>query len=121
MHKRNLGRGESNQFTNLPSIKTKDKDLLPYCQHLAALNSDFNQRFEDILHMTIPDWELDFFSTINTDECPNLQEELIELITYQEITLKFKNGYQQFWLQKHFILIYLPLHKSFESHFHHRI
>ena len=90
-------------------MKTKDEDFLPYCQHLAALNSDFNQRFEDILHMTIPDWVLDFFSTINTDECPNLQEELIELITYQEIILKFINGYQQFWLQKQIPTLYSNL------------
>jgi hypothetical protein len=39
-----------------------DEDLMTYCQHLEALNSDFNKRFEDILKMNIPKWVLDPFS-----------------------------------------------------------
>ncbi|XP_045506308.1 SCAN domain-containing protein 3-like [Colias croceus] len=31
---------------------------------------------------------------------PQLQEELIELTTNEETKIKFKNGYQEFWLQK---------------------
>ena len=37
-------------------IAKRGEDLLAYCQHLTALLADLNQKFEDILHMDIPDW-----------------------------------------------------------------
>lgn len=80
--------------------KKKDEDILSYCEHLDALHSDFNQRFDDILRMNIPDWILDPFSSANTEESPQLQEELMEVTTNDELKFKFKSGYQQFWLQK---------------------
>ena len=43
LYKQNLGRGEFSQFTNLSTTKTNDENLLTYCEHLAALYSDFNQ------------------------------------------------------------------------------
>ncbi|KAG8238021.1 hypothetical protein J437_LFUL014989 [Ladona fulva] len=56
----------------------KDEDIFSYCEHLNALHSDFNQRFDDILKMNIPDWILDPFSSANTEESPQVQEELME-------------------------------------------
>ena len=45
------------------NYKKRDEDLLAYSQHLTALHSDFSQRFEDILHINIPNWVLDLFSS----------------------------------------------------------
>lgn len=50
--------------------------------------------------MEIPDRVLDPFSNVNIAISPQLEEELIELTTNEEIKIKYKNGYQQFWLQK---------------------
>lgn len=52
------------------------------------------------MNLEIPDWVLDPFSNVNTAMSPQLEEELIELTTNEEIKIKFKNGYQEFWLQK---------------------
>ncbi|XP_043262496.1 SCAN domain-containing protein 3-like [Colletes gigas] len=100
LYKRNFGRGEFSQFPNLSGAEKKDEDILSYCEHLDALHSDFNQRFDDILKMDIPDWILDPFSSANTEESPQLQEELMEVTTNDELKFTFKSGYQQFWLQK---------------------
>ncbi|XP_053894463.1 SCAN domain-containing protein 3-like, partial [Malaclemys terrapin pileata] len=106
LYKRNLGRGEVSQFPNLSTVEKHDEDLLTYCQLLEALHSDFNQRFEDILKINIPNWVLDPFSSTNTEESPNLQEELIEVTTNEEFKFKFKDGYQQLWLQKQIPTLY---------------
>ncbi|CAK9819085.1 hypothetical protein ANTQUA_LOCUS10040 [Anthophora quadrimaculata] len=45
-------------------------------------------------------WILDPFSSVNTEEFPQLQEELMGVTTNDELKFKFKSGYQQFWLQK---------------------
>ena len=49
--------------------------------------------------MGIPEWVLDPFSNVNTAGSSQL-EELIELTTNEELKIKFKNGYQEFGLQK---------------------
>ena len=49
LYKHNLGRDECSQFPNLSKLQNRDEDLFAYCQHLTALHSDLNQRFEDIL------------------------------------------------------------------------
>lgn len=99
LHKKNIGRREFHNFPNL-SVSCNNDDLLVYCQHLENLHSDFIERFQDILKLEIPDWVLDPFSNVNIAISPQLEEELIELTTNEEIKIKFKNGYQQFWLQK---------------------
>ncbi|XP_053159163.1 LOW QUALITY PROTEIN: protein ZBED8 [Hemicordylus capensis] len=100
IHKRNLGRGEFIHFPNLSTVEKNDEDLLEYCQHLETLELDFKKRFQDILKMDVPDWLLDPFSCEISEASPNLEEELIELRTNEELKFKFKSGYQQFWLQK---------------------
>nr|XP_042895582.1 SCAN domain-containing protein 3-like [Parasteatoda tepidariorum] len=99
LHKKNIGRREFHNFPNL-SVSCNNDDLLVYCQHLENLHSDFIERFQDILKLEIPDWVLDPFSNVNIAISPQLEEELIELTTNEEIKIKYKNGYQQFWLQK---------------------
>ncbi|GBP62116.1 hypothetical protein EVAR_46085_1 [Eumeta japonica] len=81
-------------------VSCKNDDLLVYRQHLENLHSDFIERFQDILKLEIPDWVLDPFSNVNIAMSPQLEEELIELTTNEEIKIKYKNDYQQFWLQK---------------------
>ena len=110
LYKRNFGRGEFYQFPNLASVEQTEEDILIYCDHLEALNGDFNGRFQDIINMKIHDWVLDPFS--NSEELQSglplqLQEELIELTTNEEIKLKFvKKGYRDFWLQKEIPSVY---------------
>lgn len=100
LHKKNIGRREFHNFPNL-SVSCNNDDLFAYCQHLENLHSDFIERFQDILKLEIPDWVLDPFSNVNAAILSSqLEEELIELSTNEEIKIKFKNGYQEFWLQK---------------------
>ncbi|CAH1984936.1 unnamed protein product [Acanthoscelides obtectus] len=51
--KQNIGRGEFSQFPNLSQTSCQEDDVSTYVQHLNALYSDFECRFEDILTMTI--------------------------------------------------------------------
>jgi hypothetical protein len=48
------------------------------------------------------------FSNLQTAEL-SLQEETIELSTNEELKLKLKNGYQEFWLQRQIPVLYLAL------------
>lgn len=86
-------------------MEKSDDDILIYCQHLEALHIDFHNRFQDILTMKIPDWILDPF--LNTEESElHLEEELIEISSNSELKFKFKQGYQEFWLQKQIPILY---------------
>ncbi|CAH1990853.1 unnamed protein product [Acanthoscelides obtectus] len=49
--KQNIGRGEFSQFPNLSQTSCQGDDVSTYVQHLNALYSDFESRFEDILTM----------------------------------------------------------------------
>ncbi|CAH2004070.1 unnamed protein product [Acanthoscelides obtectus] len=51
--KQNIGRGEFSQFPNLSQTSCQEDDVSPYVQHLNALYSDFESRFEDILTMPL--------------------------------------------------------------------
>lgn len=106
LFKRNLGRGEYSHFSTLSAVSAKQEDLLTYCQHLDVLHVDCTERFQDILNMIIPSWVLDPFANANTAESSNLEEELIELATNEELKVKFRNGYQEFWLQKSIAALY---------------
>ena len=44
------------------------------------------------LNMVIPDWVLDPFSNVNTAGSSQLEEQLLELTTNEELKIKFKNG-----------------------------
>ncbi|XP_003377983.1 conserved hypothetical protein [Trichinella spiralis] len=72
-----------------------DDDIQIYCDHLDVLQKDMQERFQDILKMKIPNWVIDPFS--NTDEIEmELEKELIDLQTNEELKPKFKNGYHSF-------------------------
>ncbi|CAG9786987.1 unnamed protein product [Diatraea saccharalis] len=96
LYKRNIGRREFNNFPNLSRVSFNNEDLLVYCQHLENLHRDFKEGFQDVLNMDIPDWVLDPFSNVNTTGSSQLEEELIELTTNEELKIKFKNGYREF-------------------------
>lgn len=102
---RNLGRREFPQFPNLSKLQNRDEDLFAYCQPLTALHSDLHQRFQDILHFDIPDWVSNPFASSQTqstyaDEYIPIQEQFIELSTNEELKPMFKQGNDNFWLQK---------------------
>ncbi|VVC42322.1 Hypothetical protein CINCED_3A018866 [Cinara cedri] len=59
--------------------------------------------------MDIPDRVLDPLSNVNTAESSQLEKQLLELTTNEEIKFKFKNSYQKFWLQKPIMELYPSL------------
>ncbi|CAH1965963.1 unnamed protein product [Acanthoscelides obtectus] len=103
--KQNIGRGEFSQFPNLSQASCQEDDVSTYVQHLNALYSDFESRFEDILTMVIPPWIINPYGDIE-ETIVIIQEELTELSTNEELKVQFKNGYQQFWLQNNIPVTY---------------
>ncbi|CAH1993414.1 unnamed protein product [Acanthoscelides obtectus] len=103
--KQNIGRGELSQFPNLSQTSCQEDDVSTYVQHLNALYSDFESRFEDILTMVIPPWIINPYGDIEETNVI-IQEELTELSTNEELKVQFKNGYQQFWLQNNIPVTY---------------
>ena len=91
--KQNIGRGEFSQFPNLSQTSCQEDDVSTYVQHLNALYSDFESRFEDILTMVIPPWIINPYGDIEETNVI-IQEELTELSTNEELKVQFKNGYQ---------------------------
>nr|CAH7727363.1 unnamed protein product [Callosobruchus chinensis] len=84
--KQNIGRGEFSQFPNLSQNLSQEDDVSTYVQHLNALFSDSESRFEAILTMVIPPWIINPYGDIEETN--------------------FKNGYQQFWLQNNIPVTY---------------
>ncbi|CAH2015113.1 unnamed protein product [Acanthoscelides obtectus] len=103
--KQNIGRGEFSQFPNLSQTSCQADDVSTYVQHLNALYSDFESRFEDILTMVIPPWIINPYGHIEETNVI-IQEELTELSTNEELKVQFKNEYQQFWLQNNIPVTY---------------
>lgn len=68
--KQNIGRGEFSQFPNLSQTSCQEDDVSTYVQHLNALYSDFESRFEDILTMVIPPWIINPYGD-RRNECHN--------------------------------------------------
>jgi hypothetical protein len=101
MFKRNTGRRELYQFSNLSELEKKggiqNDNLHVFCNHLDMLHKDMSERFEDLLLMEIPDWVINPFS--DTDEVGIVEEELIQLRNDSELKPKFKKSYQYFCLQ----------------------
>lgn len=50
--------------------------------------------------MNISSWIIDPFANADTAESSNLEEKHVELTTNEELKIKFRYGYQEFWLQK---------------------
>ncbi|CAH1980426.1 unnamed protein product [Acanthoscelides obtectus] len=78
--KQNIGRGEFSQFPNLSQTSCQEDDVSTYVQHLNALYSDFESRFEDILTMVIPPWIINPYGDIEETNVI-IQEELTEVQT----------------------------------------
>ncbi|CAH1958414.1 unnamed protein product [Acanthoscelides obtectus] len=103
--KQNIGRGEFSQFPNLSQTSCQEDDVSTYVQHLNALYSDFESRFEDMLTMVIPPWIINPYGDVEETNVVT-QEELTELSTNEELKVQFKNRYQQFWLQNYIPVTY---------------
>ncbi|KAF2880241.1 hypothetical protein ILUMI_25935 [Ignelater luminosus] len=66
------------------TINCQDDDVLTYVQHINALYTDVETRFEDILTMIISQWIINpYDGTEETDVI--LQEEMIEISTNEEL------------------------------------
>ncbi|GBP05596.1 SCAN domain-containing protein 3 [Eumeta japonica] len=90
--------GEQLILPAVEEVECIDEDIHTYSQHLSALHDDFKTRFEDILTMDIPPWIINPFDETEVANVV-LQEELLELSTNEELKVKFRKGYQTFWLQ----------------------
>ncbi|CAH1102124.1 unnamed protein product [Psylliodes chrysocephalus] len=90
---------QKNNFPSLSAISSNinNDDLLVYCQYLENIHAYFKEQFQDIL--SIIAWVLDPFSNVDTAGSSQLEEELIELTTNEELKNKFKNALHEFWLQ----------------------
>uniref|UniRef100_A0A5S6QAD2 DUF4371 domain-containing protein n=1 Tax=Trichuris muris TaxID=70415 RepID=A0A5S6QAD2_TRIMR len=101
-------RREFHQFPNLCAMKEKaeiqDDVVEAYCQHLDMLYQDFSVHYEDIFGMEVPSWIIDRFADLDDAEL-RLQEEVMELQTNDELKVKFKNGYQDFRMQRRIAVI----------------
>uniref|UniRef100_A0A5S6QJE1 DUF4371 domain-containing protein n=1 Tax=Trichuris muris TaxID=70415 RepID=A0A5S6QJE1_TRIMR len=111
LYKWNLSHSEFCQFPDLAAA-TKNaiphdagSDIQLYCDHLQTLHDDFKRRFHDVLSMEVPNWVFDHF-TNPVDAEVYLQEELINLQSNEELKLRLKHGYDQFWLQKQIPISY---------------
>ncbi|GBP03175.1 SCAN domain-containing protein 3 [Eumeta japonica] len=90
--------GEQLILPAVEEIECIDEDIHTYSQHLSALHDDYKTRFEDMLAMDIPPWIINPFDETEVANVV-LQEELLELSTNEELKVKFRKGYQTFWLQ----------------------
>jgi zinc finger BED domain-containing protein 5/7/8/9 len=99
LFERNIGRRELFQFPKLLGIKenVEDDTLNIFCEHLRALHDNMQKRFEDLLSLEVPDWVINPFA--NIEDLGMYEEELIELQNDADLKPKFKQSYQDFWLQ----------------------
>ena len=77
-----------------------DDDHQVYCAHLDELQRDMSERFQDLLFLKIPDWVINPFLDVNSEETGVAEEELVSIQNDIELRPKFKISYQDFWLQK---------------------
>ncbi|KAF2900188.1 hypothetical protein ILUMI_05983 [Ignelater luminosus] len=76
-----------------------DQEIHEEGNRFIKYNVNSETRFEDILTMVIPQWIINPYGDIEEMDVI-LQEELIGINPNEELKVQFKNGYQQFWLQK---------------------
>ena len=98
--RQNIARNEFSQFPNLQQLDFEENDVLIYVEHLNALYTDFQVRFDDILKMVIPQWVINPYDDDIEEADVQLQEELLEISTNEELKVQFQKGYQHFRLQK---------------------
>lgn len=97
--KQNIRRGVFLQSPNLSRTKCQENYVSTSVEHLNALYSHYESRFEDILVLVIPSWITNLYGDINEMNVM-IQEEYVELSTIEKLKIEYKRGYQKFWLQK---------------------
>lgn len=102
LYKQNFQQGKFSNYPKLSVVEKNDDDIQSYCDHLETLNSDFIQRFGDILKMKIHDWIFDLFLITNTEESPKIQEEFFELIQMVNLNLNSISGTNNFGCKRRF-------------------
>ena len=94
-----------------------EDDLQVYCSHLENLQRDMSERFQDLSLVKIPDWVINPFLDVNSEETGEAEEELIAIQNDIELSLKFKKSYQDFWLQKNISDLYPVLWNKVKIYF----
>ena len=105
LYQRNLARrAKFFQFASLQQLDPRsgctiiNADIDAYSKHLQELKADMEVRFQKVFQSEVPDWIIDPFCDI-ISENGILEEELIILKSDFEPKPKFKISSQSFWLQ----------------------
>ena len=59
-----------------------------------------SERFQELLFLKIPDWVINPFLDVNSEETGVAEEELVLIQNDMELRPKLKKSYQDFWSQK---------------------
>ena len=103
LYQRNLVRRHFFQFASLQQLDSRSgcaiikADIHAYSKDLLELMADMEVRFQDVFQLEVPDWMIDPFGNI-ISENGFLEEELITLKSDLELKPKFQPN-QSFWLQ----------------------
>ena len=103
-----IGRRDFSQFPNLARMECSDGNREVYTEHLRTLKEDMVVRFEDILGMQIPVWIVNPYCDLDLVR-HELQEDLLELASNEELKSLLNADYQKHWLQKDRGILYLSL------------
>ena len=106
LFKLNLSRHELYKIPSLCELDKEknisDDDFQVYCTHLEELQRDMSERFQILLLVKIPDWVINPFLDVSSEETGEAEEELIAIQNDIELSHKLKKLYQGFWPQKRF-------------------
>ena len=100
----NLARRDYFQFASLQQLDLgccsaiNNAEIDAYSKHLQELKADMEVRFQDVFQLEVPDWIIDPFCDI-ISENGILEQKLITLKSDLELKPKFKISYISFCLQ----------------------
>ncbi|KAK4883492.1 hypothetical protein RN001_006811 [Aquatica leii] len=93
-------------FPNLSPTNCQKNDVSPYVQHLNALYTDFETRFEDVLTMVIPPWIINPYGDVEETNVI-IHEELTELSTNEERRFSLKTDISNSGCKTTYLLLIL--------------
>jgi len=100
LHRETLGRRDMYHFPRLAKeTAVSDEELLVYCNHLEKIRGDMEQRFRDMLELSVPAWVINPFKCDIRDVKRELQDEIINLWNDDEAKARFsQHEYGKFWI-----------------------
>ncbi|KAJ8019024.1 Protein ZBED8 [Holothuria leucospilota] len=76
-----------------------DNELLVYCNHLEKIRGDMEERFRDMLELSMPAWVINPFKCTIQDVKRELQDEMSNLHNDDEAKARFlQHEYNKFWI-----------------------